>query len=90
LTYDVSTQVAFDITDSGFLNFECSFDNNNASTQISRPSLVKCYDIQKIDQSCGPDYPLFDRYFHGFISIKNEQQLKDLTGTIFQIFFIYY
>lgn len=73
LTSDVSTQVAFDITDSSIFNFECSFDNNNAMTQISGPSLVKVCNIHKIDQSCGPDYPLFDRYFHGFISIKNQQ-----------------
>ncbi|XP_050066075.1 uncharacterized protein LOC126555161 [Aphis gossypii] len=79
LTSDVSTQVAFDITDSSIFNFECSFDNNNAMTQISGPSLVKVCNIHKVDQSCGPDYPLFDRYFHGFISIKNQQQLKDLT-----------
>jgi len=49
-----------------FLNFECSFDNNNAMTQIYEPSLVKYCNIQKIDQSRGPDYPLFDRYFHGY------------------------
>lgn len=88
MTSDVSTQVAFDITDSSIFNFECSFDNNNAMTQISGPSLVKVCNIHKIDQSSGPDYPLFDRYFHGFISIKNQQQLKDLTGTTFQVFYL--
>lgn len=88
LTCDVSTQVAFKINDGVYFNFECTFDNNNAMTQISGPSLVEYCNIKKIDQSCDPEYLLFDRSFYSFISIKNELQLKDLTGTTFQVFYL--
>lgn len=66
---DVSTQVAIKINDGVYFNFECIFDNNNAMTQISGLSLVEYCNIKKINQSCGPEYPLFDRSFYDIISI---------------------
>jgi len=96
-TCDISTQVGFEVLNTNQFVFECLFfENNNVSTQItSQHSLSsnKFQDkfIMKADKSCGPESIntsscLSCDKFHGYYSIKNENALKDLTGTTFKVF----
>lgn len=97
LTCDVSTQVGFELINTNQFLFECSFSGeNNVSTQITSQHCITSNKFQnklinKCDKSCGPESIntsscLSCDKFHGYYSIKNENSLKDLTGTTFKVF----
>ncbi|XP_022160089.1 uncharacterized protein LOC111026341 [Myzus persicae] len=96
-TCDISTQVGFEVINTNQFVFECSFfDKNNVSTQIISQHTISSNKFQdkfimKADKSCGPESIntsscLSCDKFHGYYSIKNENALKDLTGTTFKVF----
>jgi len=92
---NVSIQVCFDVDNNQDSTFHCSFEGNNVSTQASIPlSSNRNLNFTKSklsDKACGVDSSnslscLSYEAFHGFESIKTENELKDLTGTTFPIF----
>ncbi|XP_016662321.1 uncharacterized protein LOC100160767 [Acyrthosiphon pisum] len=90
---NVSTQAAFEVNDIEIFTFDCCFiDSNNVKTQVSMPYKFNSYTLggrpTTRDQSCGLDTPdqLIPKTFWSYESVKNESQLKSLTGTSFQVF----
>jgi len=92
---DKGSQAAFDVNDTQDFAFSCCFDDKNLSTQASIPyvsnSLNSHFKPKLIDKSSGVDTRnnlscLYYETFHGFQCVKNENSLKDLTGTTFKIF----
>jgi len=92
---DKGSQAAFDVNDTQDFVFSCCFDGKNLSTQASIPSVSNSLNSdckpKLIDKSSGVDSSnnlsyLYCEAFHGFQSVKNENSLKDLTGTTFKIF----
>jgi len=89
---NVSTQVAFEVNDIDLFTFDCCFiDSNNAKTQVSMPYKFNSYTFGRPttrDQSCGLDTTdqLTLKSFCNYESVMNESQLKNLTGTSFQVF----
>lgn len=89
---NVSAQVAFEVNDIDLFTFDCCFiDSNNAKTQVSMPYKFNSYTFGRPttrDQSCGLDTTdqLTLKSFCNYESVMNESQLKNLTGTSFQVF----
>lgn len=92
-TCNVSTQVEFEPVHSNQFLF---FENSSVGTQITSLHSLSSNKflgnlIIKSDKSCGPDSIynsscLSCDKFRGYYSIKNENALKDLTGTTFKVF----
>ncbi|CAI6375069.1 unnamed protein product [Macrosiphum euphorbiae] len=88
---EVSTQVAFENSVNKNFVFSCEFVGSDVCTQATIQK--NCFNLASSvqDKSCGPDSLQVDsclsyNKFHGFDCIKDENQLKDLTGVTFKVF----
>jgi len=88
---EVSTQVTFENSvDKNFI-FSCEFVGSDVCTQATIPNNYFNLTSSVQHKSCGPDSLqvnscLSCNKFHGFDCIKDESQLKDLTGVTFKVF----
>lgn len=84
------TQTAFDVWPVQSFSFSCEFFGNDVCTQaVITQNIFKT--VSQKDTSCGPDSNNYKsclccEKFHGFESIQDENQLKDLTGVTSEVF----
>lgn len=89
----VSTQITFkDNLNENFV-FSCEFIGSDICTQATIAN-INVFNISPplvVDKSCGPNSFQADscpscKKFHGFENIKDENQLRNLTGVTFKVF----